>query len=441
MKQICLIVCIILCSFLSLTGQSIKITNPHSLSKLEQSKPFVIRWTTSGSLPDLTIYLESRPSGKLTRLVHPYKNSGQYRWNVPANQGIGNYRILIRPVGSALKFYSDIFKVIASTAPKPELEILSPNGGEKLKVAHDDLVSWRGKNITGNVDLLLYKGSRMVRVIASNKSSTGSFVWPVGVNASPALVAGNDYRVAVRSMVDPKIIDFSNGYFSIAIEKPTFLNIIAPRNGDRWAFGSKQTIKYETKGLTGPVSLILYLDKTLVGMIAQGLPNGTRTYSWQVGKLISGKLPQGTRSGYNIFITCDKSGFQSPNKFTITQIVNQLPAQGTVGINQPRLSTGIVPKQTTMLPIIHKFRVHTPYYERNKTFLVDIEISNAMGALLINMANRKNNYYDMTSEIKNGYYKRTVQFVLHSGVDTELVLVVHGKNGIKEKSIKVKIKK
>jgi hypothetical protein len=98
---------------------------------------------------------------------------------------------------------------IAYSVPQT-LAVTSPNGGEAWQRATTHSISWTYSNVTGDLNIDLYKGGVFDSDIATVPVSDGSYSW----NIPPALAAGSDYKVWVSNNGDS---DFSDANFSVTI--------------------------------------------------------------------------------------------------------------------------------------------------------------------------------------------------------------------------------
>ena len=98
---------------------------------------------------------------------------------------------------------------IAYSVPQT-LEVTSPNGGETWQRSTSHDITWTHSNITGDLNIDLYKAGVFDSDIATVPVADGSYTW----NISPALAAGSDYKVWISNN---GISDFSDANFSVTI--------------------------------------------------------------------------------------------------------------------------------------------------------------------------------------------------------------------------------
>ena len=94
---------------------------------------------------------------------------------------------------------------IAYSVPQT-LEVTSPNGGETWQRSTSHDITWTHSNITGDLNIDLYKAGLLDSDIATVPVADGSYTW----NISPALAAGSDYKVWISNN---GISDFSDANF------------------------------------------------------------------------------------------------------------------------------------------------------------------------------------------------------------------------------------
>jgi hypothetical protein len=130
------------------------------------------------------------------------------------------------------------------------IAVVSPNGGETWPAGSTQTIRW---NYTGNPGLYmkieLFKGGVVNRTIKSfvwkGTGGSGSFNWMVPVNQAP----GADYRIRVTSTTYGGCTYTSDSDFTIAA--PT-ITVVSPNEGETWAAGSIQTIRWNYTGNPGP---------------------------------------------------------------------------------------------------------------------------------------------------------------------------------------------
>jgi hypothetical protein len=98
-------------------------------------------------------------------------------------------------------------------APKPFIQVFSPNGGEKLEQGTTCNVKW-SDNISGNVKIELLKGSTVYKELAQSTASNGTFEWTITADFE----VGDDYKVRISSSDSTALFSQSAAPFSIVEE-------------------------------------------------------------------------------------------------------------------------------------------------------------------------------------------------------------------------------
>ena len=119
--------------------------------------------------------------------------------------------------GQTTPHYSDYSNISTSTteqAINASVTLLEPNGNELWVKNTNANIRWSQQNVTGNVQIHLYKGgiqqSYFNRIIENQAPNTGLFTYMVPSDIS----TGDDYYVGI-SATNGSVFDFSNDEFSI----------------------------------------------------------------------------------------------------------------------------------------------------------------------------------------------------------------------------------
>ncbi len=202
------------------------------------------------------------------------------------------------------------------------LTLTSPNGGEILLAGNQTVISWES-NISGNINLYLYKGTERIKVIARNRMNQGNYTWKV-----KKVPAGDDYRILIESADDASIFDFSDSSFSVLGGKTRkYILVTSPLGGEDWYTGEIREIRW-LKNFAGEVSISLFRGNELLSEIINSTSN-PGSFDWTI--------PSGleTADNYQIKITCNAQPSLytfSDSTFTITggEIITETNSQ--VGI-------------------------------------------------------------------------------------------------------------
>ena len=140
---------------------SIIVTSPNGYESWQLGSNHNITWTSSGTIANVKIEYSTNYGGDYSTIIASTANTGTYAWTVPNTPST---QCLIRISDAANAATSDssntVFSIVPSTVPT--ITITSPNGGEERANGCYLDIQWDYSNITGNVDIELYKDGRSV---------------------------------------------------------------------------------------------------------------------------------------------------------------------------------------------------------------------------------------------------------------------------------------
>ncbi len=140
----------------------------------------------------------------------------------------------------------------------PSLDVTYPNGGESLTKETNYTITWTSSNVTGNVQIDLYKGSSNYLQLAASDSNDGSYPF-TPLNSFPD---GIDYRVCMSAMSGT--VFNCSGYFTISGESSDLIvsadglwyevldtdaptgRTVASLSAKSWWYGQDATGNYDT---------------------------------------------------------------------------------------------------------------------------------------------------------------------------------------------------
>jgi hypothetical protein len=229
-------------------------------------------------------------------------SDGTRSWDIPFTQEGGNdFTVKITSVDDPglFDFSDNNFTIIENV-----ITVTSPNGGETWLESVDQIITW-SDNLTGNVEIQLFKAGVFNSSITGSTPSDGSHTW----NIPTAIVAGNDYTVKILSVDDGNVFDVSDANFTILNND---LTVVTPNGGESWLTGTTQEITW-TDDISGNVKIDLYKNEVFNSTIVSSTASDN-SYDWNI--------PGGTITGsdYKVRITSvdDPVLFDvSNNSFTI----------------------------------------------------------------------------------------------------------------------------
>lgn len=210
------------------TQPSITVTTANTWTQWEPTKTYPITWTSVGINSVNIELVKGTESWLIATNVAGFVGS-PYNWTVPSNFPMGNdYRIHIwantSPVSA--EDYSDSTISIVALSQEPSITVISPNGGESLKVGGVYRISWSGTgNSSGSQFIQLIQDMKesytscafTIAVINDTQTISGSYTWTIPSSYTSAYcgtvsLAGNQFKIKVS---DGQISDSSDNYFSI----------------------------------------------------------------------------------------------------------------------------------------------------------------------------------------------------------------------------------
>ena len=199
-------------------------------------------------------------------IVASTPSDGSYLWNIPGGSGDSDYLIRIVSVddGNIFDFSDSTFTIGCY------IKVISPNGGEVWCGGTTQNITWED-NITGNVEIQLFKAGVFHSSIVTSTPSDGSYSWnlPSGSGAS-------DLLIRIVSVDDGNIFDFSDSTFTIGC----YIKVISPNGGEVFcgASGKFQVITWEYN-IPGSVAIEVYKDGVLNYTITASTPSDGE-YTW-----------------------------------------------------------------------------------------------------------------------------------------------------------------
>ncbi|NEP84389.1 MAG: hypothetical protein F6K39_43540, partial [Okeania sp. SIO3B3] len=251
----------------------ITVKSPNGGNTLEPEKSYNITWNDNLS-ENVRIYLYK--NDEFDRMItNSTASDGSYTWTVPTNLATGSdYEIAIQSVvdNSIFDYSNSNFTIKSSDS----ITVKSPNGGNTLEPGKSYNITWND-NISENVRIYLYKNSEFDRTIASSTSSDGIYTWTV----PESIAAGSDYKVAIQSLGDDDIYDFSNSNFTIKANEPDkFITVTSPNSGNFLITGNSYNITWNDN-FSENVRIYLYKNNQFNRTITSSTASDG-IYTWTV---------------------------------------------------------------------------------------------------------------------------------------------------------------
>jgi surfactin synthase thioesterase subunit len=260
----------------------ITVAFPDGDEKLLAGEQYTVTWNDNVS-GDVKIELFKDDNFHST-IIEPTPSDGSKTWDIPFNiKSDTTYKIKITSLDNDNVFdFSDNNFAIEGFA----VTILSPNEDENLFTGSSTFITWNS-NLTGNVEIQLFKGGEFHSIITGSTSNDGSYSW----NISASITTDSDYKIKIASVIDDNIFDFSDNEFSII---SNHISVTSPNGGENWLIGSAQEISW-TDDISGNVQIDLYKGGILHSVITPSTPSDG-SFEWNFSGATMG-------SDYKIMIT------------------------------------------------------------------------------------------------------------------------------------------
>jgi hypothetical protein len=172
---------------------------------VNEQLPIELSWCPKGFAAAYALQLSRTQDFATLDVDEPYISEARYTFSIALPNTTYYWRVNTFNDGGVSDWATNAF----TTVP-PMIHVTAPNGGENWRRGLSSFIQWND-NILENVEIDLYKGGSMVKVIATNAPSTVSYQWQIGVD----LVPGRDYSLKIKSATNGTLFDTSDLPFSI----------------------------------------------------------------------------------------------------------------------------------------------------------------------------------------------------------------------------------
>jgi hypothetical protein len=257
------------------TGTTISVVQPNvpGISWLK-GYSYLISWIDN--VPG-TVKISLYKNGSLHSVIAENVPGSTYIWTIPNDGSIvsaSDYRIRVSCMGDGtIEDYGDNDFSIGSTG-SGTITVLQPNvPGITWVRGNSYLISWID-NITGTMDIELYKSGIPVLSIATNVAGS-TYVWPIPIG----MTIGLDYRIKIFSHTDAGSFDFGDNDFAIqATPDGGTITVVQPNGGETWYIGNSYLISWNDN-FPETVDIDLYTDADVFKQIISHNVAGS-TYTW-----------------------------------------------------------------------------------------------------------------------------------------------------------------
>lgn len=173
---------------------------------VNQELPVSLSWNPVGLAGFYNLQISTDPNISVTDVNEKYIPDANYTFEFAEPNT--SYFWRVNAVSMDKNVVSDWSCGSFRTVP-PEIQVISPNGGETLKRGTATYICWKD-NLNEDVIIEIYKGDTLADTIAA-AASNGAISWEVSLT----LDIGDDYSIKIKSSADETICDISDENFSI----------------------------------------------------------------------------------------------------------------------------------------------------------------------------------------------------------------------------------
>ena len=161
-------------------------------------------------------------------------------------------------------------KTVTATFNLPStssITVTYPTTGLTLTKGTNYTITWTSSNVTGNVQIELYKGVSNYQQLAASDPNDGSYPF-MPLSSFPD---GNDYRICVSAMSGS--VSNCSGNFTIQPQATPTLTITYPNGGESLTKGTNYMITWTSSNVTRNVQIDLYKGSSNYQQLAANDPN------------------------------------------------------------------------------------------------------------------------------------------------------------------------
>jgi hypothetical protein len=146
----------------------------------------------------------------------------------------------------------------------PSIQVLSPNGGEKLELGKPYAIRWNAKNVN-RINIYLENwgvagasGPLTWLIMENVDASLGLWYWAPPQDIIPKITPGNLYKIKIEQVKEESrnpASDSSDNFFSIVESSPITtpgtpsLQVVYPNGFEKWEIGKPYAIRWNAKNV------------------------------------------------------------------------------------------------------------------------------------------------------------------------------------------------
>jgi hypothetical protein len=237
----------------SIVDGSLTVLTPNGGESVVVGSKLQIAWGTTGFASTIAkVLIElSRDGGETwDTLFRSAPNSGSAEWTVEG-AFTTEARIRVSPAGA--ESFADESNGDFEIRAVSELDLTSPDGGERLVVGGEATITWTSAGFKGGVKIeLSTNGGATWATLFPNTPNDGTEEWRVSADETKLA------RLRISSVTEPDVVDTSDGLFTIETVK---LVVTAPTSKTVALIGIAQTIRWKTRGLPGSSEVSIEISR------------------------------------------------------------------------------------------------------------------------------------------------------------------------------------
>ncbi len=249
------------------TISTLNITSPLTGTEWQAGKKYSITWNSANlGLVNIDYSIDNGFNWNvLANNIQASQNN--YLWTIPSN--IASNQVFVRVTSVAVPSISSV----SNTFTIDNLNVTSPNGGEKWQSGTTQNITWQSQFIN-NVNLYysLNQGSTYTLIASNVQASLGTYAWVI-----PSNISSTNSIIKVVHSTNNLIADSSDNNFTLGT-----LGITSPLSGQEWQAGKQYPISWNAANL-GLINIDYSLDNgTNWVNIISNIQSALTTYQWNV---------------------------------------------------------------------------------------------------------------------------------------------------------------
>jgi len=253
--------------------QEINITAPNGGETWAAGTSQIISWNSKDvSLVKIEYTIDNGVNW--STIVESTQSDGFYSWEQIPAIAATNCRVRISDASDGSP--SDISSELFSISPEPNINLISPNGGETLQSGSSINITWNSINIAKiRIDYTVNGGAEW-KLIANNIESSGSYTWE-----NIPDVNSNQVKIKISDANDGIPSDISESNLSISNQIVQSLEIVSPNGGEFWEANTAKNISWNSSAVT-QVKIEYSSNNGLTWALVENNLLSSGSYDWTV---------------------------------------------------------------------------------------------------------------------------------------------------------------